>query len=61
MKPFTTISALILLAIAAVQAVRAFTGIDVVIDGFHVPVMASWIAAGVIGLVGLMTFSEARR
>lgn len=61
MKPFTTIAALILLFIAAVQAFRAFTGIDVVIDGFHVPVIASWVAAGLIGLVGLMAFNEARR
>lgn len=61
MKPFTTLAALILLFIAAVQAVRAYLGSDVAIDGIHVPIVASWVAGGVLGLVGLMTLSEARR
>ena len=61
MRPFTMIGGLVLLLIAVVQAVRAFLGFDVIIDGYHVPVMASWIAAGVLGLLSLMVLSEARR
>ena len=61
MRPFTMIGGLVLLLIAAVQAVRAFLGFDVIIDGYHVPLMASWIAAGVLGLLSLMVLSEARR
>ena len=61
MRPFTMIGGLVLLLIAAVQAVRAFLGFDVIIDGYHVPLMASWIAAGVLGVLSLMVLGEARR
>jgi hypothetical protein len=60
-RPFTTIAALVLLFIAGVQAVRAYLAFDVVIDGFHVPVIASWAAAGLLGLLALLTLAEARR
>jgi hypothetical protein len=61
MKPFTTIGGLVLLLIAIVQAVRAFLGFEVTIDGYAVPVIASWVAAIVLGLLSLMMLSEARR
>jgi len=61
MKPFTTIGGLVLLLIAIVQAVRAFLGFEVIIDGYAVPVMASWIVAVVLGMLSLMVLSEARR
>ncbi len=61
MKPFTTIGGLVLLLIAIVQAVRAFLGFEVTIDGYAVPVMASWVVAIVLGLLSLMVLSEARR
>jgi len=59
-KPFTTIAGLLLIVIAIAQATRAFLGVSVLVDGFAVPVMASWIAAAVAGLLGLMLFREAR-
>ncbi len=61
MKPFTTIGGLVLLLIAIVQAVRAFLGFEVTVDGYAVPVVASWVAAIVLGLLSLMVLSEARR
>jgi hypothetical protein len=59
-KPFTTVAALILGLVAIAQATRAALGVEVVIDGYQVPVMASWIAAVVAGIVSLMAFREAR-
>lgn len=61
MKPFTAIAALLLLVIAIAQAARAAMGVDVLIDNtFHVPIVASWIAAAVAGLLAIMLFREAR-
>ena len=59
-KPFTTIAALLLLVVALAQAARAYLGVEVLIDGYAVPVIASWVAAGVAGLISLMLFREAR-
>jgi hypothetical protein len=50
-----------LLVIAILQAGRAVLGLDVMVDGHHVPVMASWIASGVALFLSLMLFAEARR
>jgi hypothetical protein len=55
------IGGLVLLLIAVVQAVRAFLGFEVIINGYAVPVLASWIVAGVLGVIGLMVLREARR
>jgi hypothetical protein len=60
-KPFTTIAALLLLVIAVGQAVRAYLGLEVVIDGHQIPITASWIAAAVAGLLSVMLFVEAKR
>lgn len=59
-RPFTTIAGLILAIVAIAQAARAALGVDVIVDGYAVPVMASWIAAAVAGVVSLMLFREAR-
>jgi hypothetical protein len=56
---FSTIAAIILGAIAVAQGLRAFYGIDVTVGEYHVPVMMSWIAAGVIGVVAIFAFREA--
>jgi hypothetical protein len=61
MKPFTALSALLLFAVAVAQAVRAYMGFDVVIADVHVPVVVSWVVAGVTGFLSVMLFVEARR
>lgn len=58
-KLFSTVAAIILGVIAGALAVRAYYGIDVVVGNFHVPMLMSWIAAGVLGIVALFAFREA--
>lgn len=59
-KPFSLIAGLLLLAIAVIQGLRASYGLDVVIDGYQVPLIASWVAAAVAALLGLMVLRESR-
>ncbi len=61
MKPFTTIGALVFLLVAAAHIYRAYAGLPVSVGDHDIPVMASWIAAGVSGLLGLMMLMESRR
>jgi hypothetical protein len=56
---FSTVAAIILGVIAVAQGVRAFYGIDIAIGAYHVPILMSWIAAGVIGIVAIFAFREA--
>jgi hypothetical protein len=58
-KRFTIIAAILLGAIAAAQAVRAYYGLEVVVNGYHVPVALSWAAAGIGALVAILAFREA--
>ena len=58
-KRFTIIAAILLGAIAVGQGLRAFFELDVIVNGYHVPLALSW-AAAVIGiLVAVMAFREA--
>ena len=59
-RPFTILAALLLLIVTLAQAARALTGAEVLIDGYSMPVMASWVAAAVAGFLSLMLFREAR-
>ncbi|MGC9954760.1 MAG: hypothetical protein ABSD21_10830 [Rhizomicrobium sp.] len=61
MKPFTIISAILFLLIAACHAYRAYAGIDFIFGTFHVPIVASWVAAAVTAFLGLMLFVERGR
>ena len=61
MKPYTTIGGLVLAFIAVMQAVRAVLGFEVIVNGFAVPVIASWAAAAILGLLSVMVLREARR
>jgi hypothetical protein len=56
---FSTVAAIFLGVIAGAMAVRAYYGIEVVVGNFHVPMLMSWIAAGVIGIVAVFAFREA--
>lgn len=58
-KLFSTIAAILLAVIAAAQGLRAYYGLDLVVGTYHVPVMMSWIAAGVAGVIALLAFREA--
>jgi hypothetical protein len=58
-KLFSTVAAIILAVIAGAMAFRAYYGIDVVVGNFHVPMLMSWIGAGVLGIVAVFAFREA--
>jgi hypothetical protein len=58
MKPFTIISALLLLVIAAAHAYRAYAGLPVIVNDMQIPILASWICAGVAAILGIMLFVE---
>ena len=60
-KPFTIISALLLLAIAAAHAARIYYGVGVVVAGHAVPMSASWVCAIVTAFLGIMLFVESGR
>lgn len=56
---FSTVAAIILAAIAGALAFRAYYGVDMAVGTYHVPILMSWIAAGVIGIVAIFAFREA--
>jgi hypothetical protein len=65
-KPFTIISALLLLLIAAAHAYRAYSGYDITValsatEHIMVPIWASWVCAAVLAFLGIMLFVEAPR
>ena len=54
MKSFIIIlSALLFLVIAVAHAYRAYTGIHVVVATHEIPILASWICAGVTAVLGI--------
>jgi hypothetical protein len=54
-KSFVVVlSALVLLLIAAAHGYRAYAHIDVEVAKHAIPILASWICAGVTGLLGLL-------
>lgn len=61
MKFFTTLAGILFLAGAAVHAYRLYSGFSIAVDGFTVPVMWSWAAAGIALVLGLGLLAEARR
>ncbi len=58
-KRFTLIAAIFLGVIAVAQAVRAFYGFDMQVDGVHIPMAVSWVVAGLFGIVAVLAFREA--
>ena len=51
--------AILLLLVAAVQGWVAYTGADMTVGTFQVPVLMSWISAGIFGFIGLLTLRAA--
>jgi hypothetical protein len=60
-KPFTTIGAIVFLIVAAVHAYRIYADVPVTFGVHDIPMMASWIAAAVSALLGIMLLVESRR
>ena len=61
MKPFTTITVLILAILAIGHLYRLIIGLEVVVSGNTVPQWISGVAAVVAGTLALMVWREARR
>jgi hypothetical protein len=59
MKPFTTISVAFLALIAVVHLLRLFTGWEVIVVGFVIPVWWSAFGLLVAGGLALMVWREA--
>jgi len=60
MKPFTTIAVVLFAVIAIVHLLRLFTGWEVVVVGFVVPVWWSAIGLVIAGTLSIMVWREAR-
>ena len=60
-KPFTMITALLLLIVAAAHVYRLIAGIPIVAGGHDVPIWVSWPGAIVPALLSVMIFLEARK
>jgi len=60
-KPFTTVAAILLLAVAVAHLLRIFGGWQVTIADSLLPLWASWVGVAVAGGLSLMLFREARR
>ena len=60
MKPFTTIAVALFAAIAIVHLLRLFTGWEVVVVGFVVPVWWSAIGLVIAGALSIMVWREAK-
>jgi hypothetical protein len=58
-KLFSTIAAILLGAIAVALAARAYYGLELIVDTYHVPLLTSWIGAGVLAIVAIFAFREA--
>lgn len=55
------ISALVFLVIAAAHAYRAYSGVDMTVAQHAVPIMVSWVCAGVAGLLAILLLAFARK
>lgn len=55
------LSALLLIAVAACHLYRAYAGLPLVMGTYTVPMMFSYIAAGVTGVLGLLLLIVARK
>jgi hypothetical protein len=47
------VSALVFLLIAAAHVYRAYTGMHVLVGTHEIPILASWICAGVTAVLGI--------
>ncbi len=55
----TFTGAILLLLVAGLQAWVAYTGAAMTVGTYEVPVVMSWVSAGVFGFIGLLTLRAA--
>ena len=60
MKPFTTLAVALFALIAIAHLLRLFTGWEVIVGGFVVPVWFSWLGLIIAGGLAVMVWHEAR-
>lgn len=60
-KPFTLIAAAIFLMIAITHLYRLYAGFQLSVGDWQLPQGASWVTAGVAGLLGVTLIREAGR
>ena len=60
-RKYVVVSGVIFGVVAALQAVRALNQWPVHVEGFEVPVSASWIAMVVAGVLCVWAFSSLRK
>lgn len=60
MKPFTTIAVVIFALVAVVHLIRLFTGWEIIVNGYAIPIWASFVALIVAGGLAVMIWREAR-
>ena len=58
-RMFSSVAAIFLGAIAVAQGLRAFYGLDLIVGAYHVPILMSWFAAAITGVVAIFAFREA--
>lgn len=61
MKPFTSLTCLLLGLIALLQLTRVALGWDIAVNGVHIPLWVSGVAAVVTGGLSALTWRESRR
>ncbi len=54
---FSRLAGFVFAVVAVLQLARAYAGWDVVVHGSSVPIMASWIAAGVAAVLAWLGFT----
>lgn len=57
-KSYARLAALVFTLAAAAQLWRAYTAMPAMIGGNEVPVIASWIAGGVLSVLALLGFTS---
>jgi hypothetical protein len=61
MKPFTTVTVLVLAILTIVHLYRLIVGLEIVVSGTAIPQWVSGIAALVTGILAVMVWRESRR
>lgn len=60
MKPFTTVAVLVFSLVALLQVLRLALGWEVTVNGIHIPLWASAVAAVVAATLAFMVWREGR-